>query len=414
MKKQLYFLLFVSLFFCTQTSFAQKNPPCDCSTDVAFLHKKFKKTPAYKRNATLYKAMYPKIVEKAKNVTTNFDCLVLVNKLSLTLNDNHIKIYGSESEIVYKELKDPVVLEKVKKSATFLAYPKPKMDLDSLENSLSKKSFNAIEGIYYRKNYVTLGCFFEKKENLYHCVILSSELPLWERGEIMYTMMPYGTNFLRVVGGNLLDKRIISYTERIHKGTFLTMRFQKDESKQNHSFALHPKETYKREELNDETTYLKIGSFNSFYPTLRDAEKFYKTLENSLSKKYLIIDLRDNTGGGDRNSDIFFKIVKKYIKKHKVYVLVNHRTGSNAEQFTYKLSEYENCIILGDQTQGTASYEIKNSSYTTPANNYSATLTSKKHLQFISIESKGIKPEKMLSYDTAWIAQTINFIKNHE
>lgn len=414
MKKQTFYLLSVLLFFSAQVSFSQKNTSCDCSTDVAFLHKKFKKTPAYKRNATLYKAMYPQIVKKAKNVTTNFDCLILINTLSLTLNDNHIKINGPKSEIVYKELKDPAVVEKVKKSATFLAYPRPKMNLDSLENILSRKSFNSKEGIYYRKNYVTIGCFFEKEKNVYHCIVLSTESPLWERGEIMYTMVPYGNNFLRVVGGNLIDKRIISYTERINKGIFLTMRFRKDETKKNHSFALYPKETYKREELNDETTYLKIGSFKSFDPILPNAEKFYKTLENSLTKKQLIIDLRDNTGGGDRNSDIFLKIIKKYIKNHEVYLLVNHRTGSNAEQFAYKLSEYENCTILGDQTQGTAAYEIKNSTYTTPANNYKATLTSKKHLQFISIESKGIMPEKMLSYDSAWIEQALNFIKTRE
>lgn len=409
MKIANYLIYFFVCIGFSISSFAQNND-CNCSTDVAYLHKKLKKTPAYKRNATNYKYMYPKVLAESKSINNDFDCLVLLNKLTLTLNDNHIKINGAKSDINPNDLKDVSKLDEIKKTTAFSAFPRPKIDLDSLEKRLKLKPLNELEGVYYRKNYVTIGCFYDETKKMYHSIILDSESPLWERGELMYTMIPYGNDFLRVIGGNLTDKRLISYTERIYKGTFLTMRFQKDSAQKNHSFAIHPKTKFKRVELNEAITYLKIGSFKSFDPILPQAEKFYKTLENTLTKKYVIIDLRDNTGGGDRNSNVFLKIIKKYILNHTVIVLVNHRTGSNAEQFAYKLSAYENCTILGDQTQGTAAYEIKNSVYQSPCRNYKAVLTSKKHLKFIDIESKGIQPKVKLSHDSPWLDQILIYI----
>lgn len=405
-----YISLFIFLGFSVITS-AQTND-CNCSKELSFLHKKLKKTPAYKQNATNYKFMYPQIVQAAQKASTDFDCLLLLNKLALTLNDNHIRIKGPKSTIDYKKLKDSNYVASIQNSSSYLAYHTSKLNIDSLENVLKNKPFDGIEGIYYRENYATIGCYFDASKKMYYSVILSSDSHLWTRGEVMYAMIPYGNNYLRVVGGNLIDKRIITYGERIHQGLFLVMRFQKDLSKGNHTIALHPKETYKRVELNETTTYLKIGSFKSNYPILSDADKFYKTLENTLTKPHLIIDLRDNTGGGNRNSNGLLKIVKKYLKNHNIYIIVNQRTGSNAEQFAYKLSSYKNCTILGDQTLGSVAYEIKNSTYYTPCNNYKATLTSKKHNMFLDIESKGIQPKVMLTYNTPWLDQVLAYINN--
>jgi C-terminal processing protease CtpA/Prc len=205
----------------------------------------------------------------------------------------------------------------------------------------------------------------------------------------------------------------MAYTERIENGFFFYMGFQKDVTQTDYSSIMPSESTYYREELSDEVTYLKIGSFSSWNPTLSDAVKFYKTLEGNLNKSNLIIDLRNNGGGGNRNSDILFKQLINYAKKNKIYVLINHRTASNAEQFAQKLSTLENCQIFGSRTYGSLAYEIKNSNYTLPCGNFIAVLTSKKHTDFIEYESQGITPDVIFDIDTDWIVQLNNYISKH-
>ncbi|MFK8103974.1 MAG: hypothetical protein AB8G15_15685, partial [Saprospiraceae bacterium] len=144
---------------------------------------------------------------------------------------------------------------------------------------------------------------------------------------------------------------------------------------------------------------------------LAEAEAFYKSLENSLTKKHLILDLRDNPGGGKRNSDILLKILKKYLKKNSVYVLTNHNMASNGEHFTMKITKLsDRCVTFGDRTNGTAAYEVKNSIFTLPCKKYVAVLTSKKHKKYLPIESQGITPLVYLDYERSWIEQVQEYI----
>ena len=230
----------------------------------------------------------------------------------------------------------------------------------------------------------------------------------------MYTLIPFGDDYLLNIGGGITSKRLIAYTERIENGFFYFMGFQKDIAQKNYATKTPSEDIYKREELSNGITYLKIGSFNSWNPTLTNAEKFYKSLEGSLNKRNLIIDLRNNGGGGDRNSNILYKLVRDYAKKNKVYVLINHRTVSNAEQFASKLSMLENCQLFGKRTNGTLAYEIKDSNYTLPCNNFIAVLTSKKHSKYLEFESKGIKPKFELDLETNWIEQLKTYIENNK
>jgi len=283
--------------------------------------------------------------------------------------------------------------------------------LDSLKAILATKEVADIEGIYVKAHNLTIGVFGNKKSKHYQGIVLDSNNKVWNEGEIIYNMVPYGNNYLLNIGGDIFSKRLISYTERIENGVFLTMGFQKDTSKNNFSRSLYADSLYVRKEISPEITYLKIGSFNSWYPTLSDAEAFYQSLENTLSKNCLIIDLRDNGGGGDRNSDILWKIIRKYVQNNKVFVITNHRTASNAEQFAYKLSQFKNCTTFGHRTNGTAAYEILDSTYELPCDNFVVVLTSKKHSKYLEIESEGLAPDVKFSMDSEWIDQLLSYKK---
>ena len=276
---------------------------------------------------------------------------------------------------------------------------------------LKTKVFSAIEGIYSLPNHVTLGVY--KEQEKYIGVILKSEIPNWKVGEIMYTLLPFGEDLFLAIFGQKESKRIVAVSERIKHGMFLKLGLKKN--KESKPFHLAPKRDslFIRKEVDASITYIKAGSFSSFYPKLSDAEAFYKTLNNTLTKKNLIVDLRDNTGGGERNSNILLELLTSYAQQNNIYVLTNHNTASNAEQFTIKLKELPNTEILGDRTQGTLTYELKkNISNNLGCGKFVAIITSKRHKEYLKYESKGENPDVLLKYDEDWINQAKAFIKN--
>lgn len=410
MKKSSLILLFLTSLI---TNIYSQNKDCSCETDLIFLDSKIKKTPAYKSNKKAYNSSYSKSLKKVTSITTIFECQLLLNELLISLNDNHSKVYGVNMGATEEIISNPEMLNQFKKSQLYNTYPKPNIDLDSLKAILNTKNKIDIEGIYKRENHMTIGVYRSKDKSRYKAIILDSESPVWQVGEIMYNLIPFGNDYLLNIGGSITSKRLIAYTERVKNGFFYYMGFQKDITQTNYSTKTLSEDTYYREELSDKITYLRIGSFNSWNPTLSEAEKFYKSLEGNLNTSKLIIDLRNNGGGGDRNSNILFKILKDYAKKNKIYVLINHRTVSNAEQFTYKLSKLENCKIFGSKTNGMLAYEIKNSNYTFPCGNFKAVLTSKKHSSYLKFESQGIEPDVTLSFDSDWIMQLDNYISKN-
>ena len=408
MKRRLFLLLFTSSLITNSYS---QNEDCNCMDNLTFLDGKVRKTPAYKDNKQAYNTSYSEILKEAKSSKTIFDCHFLLNKLLIALNDNHSKVYGIELGATNDVTINSEKFNVFKKSELFNAYPKPNINLDSLKTILNSKSKIDIEGIYKRENYMTIGVY--RNQSNYKAIILDSDSDVWQVGEIMYTLIPFGNDYLLSIGGGITSKRLIAYTERIENGFFHFMGFQKDISQTNHSAKTLSDSTYYRKELSDKVTYIKIGSFGSWNPTLSKAEKFYKTLEGNLTKPNLIVDLRNNGGGGERNSNILYKLLKDYTKKNRIYVLVNHRTVSNAEQFTQKLSTLGNSQVFGTRTNGALAYEIKDSNYTLPCGNFVAVLTSKKHSDYLEFESKGIEPDVTFNLDNDWIIQLNNYISGN-
>ncbi|MEZ4920955.1 MAG: hypothetical protein R2792_17770 [Saprospiraceae bacterium] len=293
-------LIFQILLLVLLTSPVQaQESDCTCQQDVDFLNSQLKKKPAYKQNKRAYQQVYQTQLAAAKEITRAYPCLVLLNRMLLPLNDNHMKVYGVDNGFTDAVGEDQEAMDVFKKSEAYSLFTKPKLDLDSLEQVLSKKPFDEPEGIYFRSGFATLAVAFNKNTQAYQAIILKSESPSWERGELIYTLIPYGNGYLRGIGGNSKTKRLVAFTERINEGIFLTLGFQKDPSQLNFSSEIHPDTNYFRKELTSDITYIKVGSFNSFYqPCLM--RNIYASLKSSLSKKQLVVDLRDNGGGGDR------------------------------------------------------------------------------------------------------------------
>lgn len=401
--------MIVWVFGLWDTSYSQ-NTTCDCKTDLVFLNDQVRKTPAYKVNKEAYEETYAHLLKTVAGPTTLYDCYLALSSLLLSLNDNHSKVYSKDKGLTEENKNN---LDQLSGSKLYNAFPKPGIDPDSLQAALKTKAKEDIEGIYTRENYLTLGVFRNAGEDNYKAIVLNSETDVWQKGEIAYTLIPFGEDLLMSVGGSLSSKRLISYTERIDDGLFHFIGFKKDDLEMNYASEVLSEETYYRTELSDDITYLQIGSFNSWNPTLSEAERFYESLKGSLTKNNVILDLRNNGGGGDRNSDVLLKIIRKYARDNRVFVLVNHRTASNAEQFTYKLSKLKNSTILGQRTNGSLAYEVTEGSVDLPCDNFIAVLTSKKHPDYLEFESRGIDPDVHLNLEIDWITQLKNHIEKN-
>ena len=412
MKRIKLILTFLALI-CYSPDLLAQDSNCSCQADLQFLNEKIRKTPSYKLNRDSYNTAFKALQQNVKSAKTIYECGRWLNTLLISLNDNHSKVYSANPGATDEIKNEKEEFEKFKKTPLYNTYSKTSFDLDSLKQDLSEKSIESIEGVYFSDDY-TIGVYRTGGSSSFELIILSSNSELWQKGEILGSLIRSNYDQLLFVGGSIKSKRFIAFEEKVSNGFFSRLNFRKNLTRPNYANRTLSDENYYIEDLSDDITYLKIGSFNSFYPVLGEAEKFYSKIKEQLVKRNLILDLRNNSGGGDRNSDILLKILKKYSKNNKVYVLINFRTTSNAEQFALKLKELKNTILLGEPTNGTIAYEIKNSSYNMPCNNFIAVLTSKKHKNYIKYEGKGIEPDIRLQPDSEWPNQVELYISNSQ
>ena len=144
-----------------------QNNDCNCSKDLELLNKKIKKTPSYKINKTVYKNQFLKTEKEVENLNSGYECFVQLNKLMLSLHDNHSRVYGSKEGANEEIINDTVRFNEFKKSKLFNMYPRPNMNLDSLKIVLKNQPIKSIEGIYSRTDYMTLGVYKQVNKQLF-------------------------------------------------------------------------------------------------------------------------------------------------------------------------------------------------------------------------------------------------------
>ena len=127
----------------------------------------------------------------------------------------------------------------------------------------------------------------------------------------------------------------------------------------------------------------------------------------------MILDLRNNEGGAEKEMNKYLKLLKNYTKKGQLILLVNNGTLSQAEIFTLELKQLNNVTVLGQQTKGMLAY---GSNYgrkqKLPSGNFEIYPTDMNNgTALLSYEDYGIKPDIILRADQDWIEQAVYFIK---
>ncbi|MEO1653438.1 MAG: S41 family peptidase, partial [Bacteroidota bacterium] len=390
---------------------------CDCQKDLDFLYETLPKAPSFKaqikgNRKAAFETHYRALRAQSSPQEPLFNCFMLLVELMRDVKDNHLRINYSTQKFSPDSLKDAAFVERFKKSEAYLLYPASKRDLDSLEKVLSLRPVDSLAGIYYYKNIFKMAVFQKENSDRYQGVLLESKLASWQRGDVLMELWPEGDNRLFCITGNLVYKRLLHFPEAWLPGQFLKVHWTKEKMRPSYHDKGPIKETYGLVDLNEQVQYLKLGSFNSFGQTLRDADAFFDKIENQLKAPQLIVDLRDNSGGGPRSSQQFFKLLKSYNKNHQLYVLINYGTTSQAEHFALKLKRLGGVQLLGRPSNGTLAYgRNKPSRYPFPSKKFDLLLTDSSYPIVFPFEQKGIIPDISLDYDQDWLEQSLEILQ---
>lgn len=389
-----------------------------CLNDLIAFDQYIRKLPSFKQQIVGdKKTEYLNLLEVLKQNTakplSDFDCFCQITQLLNPIKDNHLAIYQTNSPIDYRKLADSTCLEEIKTSAFFKAHPRTNLDLKELEEKLSKKALDDVEGIYSQWGIIKLGVFRASKPDSLVGVVLKSLMGQWEKDDIWMILHEKAPNkFRSVVAFPNTKDYLLQMNDKFVNGMLTESGFSKMNKPKSFEFLNAKTPVYDFKTLSKDTQYLRLGSFNAMNEFLPVAQKFYDSIKDSLTAPNLIVDLRNNGGGAFKNSGKFLKLIEKYSKKGKVYTIVNGRTVSNAEQFTLKLKKLKKHTLLGARTCGTLTYGSNyGTRYDLPSKRYEFAVTDMKgRLEELKFEEIGIEPDVYLKTDTDFVEQVLDLI----
>lgn len=397
-------LFSVILFlFVANTLFGQD---CDCRTDLSEFRTAYTRTISYKKqskNSEIEKQFmqtYDSLQNSISCQESQWDCFLKLTTLKDVIRDEHSRVmaHGPKNE------ETPI-----EQTTFYKQLPDVSCDLDSLQQALQQKPFDAVEGVYYSEN-ATYGVVSEGSG--YNGIVLKTTLPSWKPGMVAFELRPARGDKYRVawIPQEFSGFRSLN-AERIVNGRFLIMNIAKDVEAP-YYYAPADTETFFYEALSEDIGYMRIETFSWKNGNVDTALAFFEKTFPNISATHLILDLRHNGGGTDQIGKPLRKAVKKYAKKNKVHILVNGRSGSNAEQTTQVLRKTDNVTVYGDRTMGIINYGLNyGEKVVLPSGRFSFFLTDLDYKDFMEYESFGIPVDKELATDSDWIEQLLNVIQ---
>ncbi|WP_208292280.1 S41 family peptidase [Sphingobacterium paludis] len=379
--------------------------------DIAFIYTHLKQSASYKTQADRHKQVdecYQRLLKTSDDSVSKFNAYMDYHELMDEVLDFHNSIIGNSPKYSLEDLKDSSTLAKMHADNKHI-FPNIQMNLDSLETVLSETDTKELTGIYHYKNIVEIALY--KQAAHYKGIVLRSKLPAWSRGEVIFSLIPRGDKGFRMFMGAYVDKQMLSVPEYFKEGLLLSSGW----SKKNRSLGKFPMETqrvdYGFRKLTQDVDYVCIPSFSASEPKLNEAILFYEKLRNIDLAKHLIVDVRGNSGGGNKNSNKLYQILSTY--SGCLHVLVDRRTWSNAEQFVIRLKALPNVKVFGDRTGGVLTYgrntgrELK-----TPSGFFKIAFTDMKEgwKHYLPYEGIGVEPDVYLPYDSDWIEEVLSVL----
>ncbi|MBF0694199.1 MAG: hypothetical protein IR153_03980 [Flavobacterium sp.] len=156
--------------------------------------------------------------------------------------------------------------------------------------------------------------------------------------------------------------------------------------------------------LSPTTAYIKVPSFD--YRLWKQLDQFYDSITPILkSKKAIILDIRNNSGGGERMYNQLVKILKTKAKTSKIGVIFNKNCASACEEVALIATNSKHIQTFGENTNGQFAYGFIKS-YRTPECGFKFIITTKKYPKRQQYEFIGVAPEVALdkNSESQWIS----------
>lgn len=357
--------------------------------DLDFLYQAIQQTPSYKdqlKGDKNYQQLYEDL---RKDLKTNdeFDVYKKLYKLIAPIKDNHFGFY----KIADTTLKpNPLKLN---------------INVDSLKHRLKDNPITNLEGIYKSGNQ-EVAVFAKNKEEIYVFHLESKTIM-----GFLFKTPHQSLDYISLQNSNrgFVLLRNLKFTN----GNFRQLNLYRTDKPIFNNLA-EGKDNFEFKHLTNDVDYLRLSSFYSSNTNIAIATKFFVSVKDSIHAPNLIVDVRNNSGGGFRTSQQFINFLGRY--KGKVFILQNEKTASNAEKFIVRLKENKNVTTLGETTVGTLTY----------GSNYGKTLSFPNHKFYFyptdssgkidfKYENVGIVPQVILDpFTEDWILQSLKYIKAND
>lgn len=410
------YLLIVLCIFSTSPLNAQTTN--EFTKDLDHLYSILKKTPSYKAQIKGHKKneffkLYEDIKAESVNAASDISQFFWLSQLLMPLKDNHLYFYQSSSIDLRSKLPDSSFVNEYRTSQAFIDYPKVSTNLDSLEEILKTKSTDSVEGIYFYENYIKVGLYRTLQRDSLVGLILETKNPFWKPGQVAFLLKEHSTNHFRAYHADIFQKTFgLNKNEKFQHNSLTESNWKKFPNQIDHVNLSSKIPVFRFRGIAPEIQYLRIGTFATSSRSLIESQKFYNIIKDSLTASHLILDLRNNGGGGFKASRKYLTLLKGFSKRGQIFALINNRTISNAEEFAIKLKRLKNVQILGEISNGTLTYGNNSGQRESlPSGKFKLYITdmkgSRKNLRY---EEVGVPPDLNLSPNHNWIDQVINLI----
>ncbi|WP_116106227.1 S41 family peptidase [Lewinella sp. IMCC34191] len=373
------------LFLVTLThGLCAQDDDCSCQAALEDTWSELRELPAFRDRCRDDSCAdrFAQLTARTSPEMSRLACYRLLTELVATLLDGHTAIYGSAADTLGDGAQETGAAPNNDLSTGERYYAGPYV--------LSLEPAAGTEGMVLR--------------------VVDSPKRRWQAGDTLAYLDPLGNFRYRYTGYLPGDGRLVTFQEQVRNGQFHQLGLRRDTTET--IFARYSGEaTYAYQRVATRVDYLRLGSFSGFQPVLGEAEAFYATLSDSLTGDQLIVDLRDNTGGGVRNSNIVYKILRRHRRHYdRIYVLINHGTTSNAEQFALRLKRWSRVVTAGEATKGVLAYELQGESVSVGCDRYLLRMATKRHRRYLPYEGKGVPAEIELLHDRDWVEQLREWI----
>lgn len=413
-----YRLLFIVLLLLSAPAYLPAQTAF--GDQVKALHEALRKTPGYK-NQIKGEAQknYMQIVNKLEKQTPADDRqrFSLLAELVTPLRDNHLYFYEKPAqEIAFAQFRDSAFSAAYRLSPAFTTFPRVQLNLDSLEQVLSRTDSNQVAGVYYYETYMKVGVFESGAKGEYTGVVLMSQLPNWDKGQVFFAMKENGAGLFAAISYQVVQKTMgfIRHIRFVQQSLPL-LYIKKYPARIDYSIVKAGTPLFELKYLANDIQYLRAGSFASTPANIAHIKQFLAQINDSVKAPYLVVDIRNNGGGGNKASNPFRRLLKKYAQRGKIYLLMNYHTVSNAEAFALDMRDAGVATLAGETTRGMITYGSNTDKVVQlPDSRFKLYITDMRgSARDLKYEDTGVSPVISLEPDSDWLQQIEKIIRQH-